>query len=89
MSYLDLQQIIPSNSLVVHFMVGIICITTALILDESKAALLSAEEDHKVDWKVIQSAAGGSRSWNIASDEASVMLELVGKVTSSCAMSEA
>jgi hypothetical protein len=36
-----------------------------------------------------ESAAGGSRSWNIASDEASVMLELIGKVTSSCAMSEA
>jgi hypothetical protein len=49
MSYLDLQQIIPSNPLVVHFMVGIIRITTAFILDECKAALLSAEEDHKVD----------------------------------------
>jgi len=33
---LDLQEVVPTNALVVHLMVGFICITTALILNEGK-----------------------------------------------------
>lgn len=35
-TYFNLQQVIAANTLVVHFMVGIIGITTGLILNEGK-----------------------------------------------------
>ena len=37
-TYFNLQQVIAANTLVVHFMVGIIGITTGLILNEGKPA---------------------------------------------------
>jgi hypothetical protein len=36
-SYLDLQQIITANTLVVHLVVGIVRITATLILNEGEA----------------------------------------------------
>lgn len=36
--YLNLQNVVWCKTLVVHLMVGVICITTALILDKGKAA---------------------------------------------------
>lgn len=36
---LDLQQVIPTNALVVHLMVGVICVATALILNECEPTL--------------------------------------------------
>ena len=36
-AYLDLQDIVASNALVVHLMISIIGITTILIFDECKA----------------------------------------------------
>jgi hypothetical protein len=36
MSYLNLQQVIPTDALVVHLVVGVIRITTTLILNEGK-----------------------------------------------------
>ena len=37
MVYLDLQQIISTDAFVVHLMVSIICITTALILNKGES----------------------------------------------------
>lgn len=37
-AHLNLQQIISTDSLVMHFVVGIVCITAALVLDECKAS---------------------------------------------------
>ena len=37
LSYLDLQQVVPTDALVVHLVVRFIRITTALILNEGKA----------------------------------------------------
>ena len=37
-SYFNLQQVVTTNTLIVHLMIGIIRITTALILHERKAA---------------------------------------------------
>jgi hypothetical protein len=36
-SYLNLQQVITSDALVVHLMIGIICITATLVLYESES----------------------------------------------------
>lgn len=41
LSHLDFQKVVPTNTLVVHLMVGIICVTTALILNESESAYVS------------------------------------------------
>jgi hypothetical protein len=49
-TYLDLQKIISTNALVVHLMVGIICITTAFIFDEGKST--SCVNDIRVDTNV-------------------------------------
>jgi hypothetical protein len=46
--YLNLQQIIMSNALVVHFMIGIIGIPTALIFNECKPT--SSVNDIRVDF---------------------------------------
>jgi hypothetical protein len=37
LTYLDFQQIVTSDAFVVHFIVGIVGITAALILNESEA----------------------------------------------------
>lgn len=36
-SYLNLQQVVSPNSLVVHLMIGIIGIATAFVFDKGKA----------------------------------------------------
>lgn len=41
-AYLDLQQVVASYALVVHLVVGIIGIATALVLDEGEACAVSA-----------------------------------------------
>jgi hypothetical protein len=51
-TYLNLQEIIAANTLVVHLMVGIICITTTLVLDERKSTF--GVNDIRVDFKVDQ-----------------------------------
>ena len=43
LSYLDLQQVVSTNALVVHLVVSIICVTTALVLNECEAKNVSAE----------------------------------------------
>jgi hypothetical protein len=37
LSYLDLQQVVPTDALVVHLVVSVICVTTALVLNECEA----------------------------------------------------
>src|SRR5271156_6152820 len=37
-AYLNLQQIVAANALIVHLMVGIICVTTAFVFDEGETA---------------------------------------------------
>ena len=37
----------------------------------------------------VQSTGGGAGSWDIAADKTTVVLELIGKITSSRAMTEA
>lgn len=37
-SYLDLQEIIAADALVVHLMVSVVSIATALVLDKCEAA---------------------------------------------------
>lgn len=40
-AHLNLQKVIATNALVVHFMVSVIGVATALILDKSKAVEIS------------------------------------------------
>jgi hypothetical protein len=68
-------------------MIGIISITAALILNKGEAATcqLMVGEKSKL---ALQSAAGSSRSGNVASDQVSIVLKLIRQVTSSRAMTE-
>ena len=64
-TYFDLQYIISAEPLIVHLMVGIICISTTLILDKSETDSTSATFDRErrrrnnrcrkltVDWQLI------------------------------------
>jgi hypothetical protein len=47
---LDLQEVIPSNAFVVHLMVGVIRIATALILNECKPT--SSVNEIRVDFNL-------------------------------------
>lgn len=42
MSYLDLQQVITTDTLVMHLVVGIIGIASVLVFDKSKACWVSS-----------------------------------------------
>jgi hypothetical protein len=44
-SYLDLQKIIATDALVVHLMVSIVSIATALVLDKCEAARIVSVQD--------------------------------------------
>ena len=43
-THLDLQQVVTANALVVHLIVSIVGITTALVLNEGEAIAVSAQE---------------------------------------------
>ena len=58
MTNLDLQEVISSNALIVHFMVCVVSVATALIFDESEADVFVSHEAKgkrvarlTVDWK--------------------------------------
>ena len=72
-TYLNLQKIIASNALVVHLMVGIISVTTALVLDEGKPEKLlrQGERDDVMEYN-IQSARRCSGSWNVTANKATI-----------------
>jgi hypothetical protein len=40
-TYFDLQDIVPTDSLVVHLVIGIICISTAFVLDKGETIAVS------------------------------------------------
>jgi hypothetical protein len=42
-AYLNLQNVIAADALVVHLMVGIISIATVLVLNKSEATAMSAQ----------------------------------------------
>jgi hypothetical protein len=42
--YLYLQQVVAANPLIVHLMICIVCVTAALVLDESKTSLVRTME---------------------------------------------
>lgn len=88
LSYLNLQKIIPANILVVHLMVGIVCITTALIFNKGKAryclVMDRCERDftkRTVGWKhfwVLECHSGQDvHSWYFQSAEAQTIPLLV------------
>ena len=70
-AHLDLQEIITANALVVHLVVGIIGIASALIFDEGKAEDISMCRQHE-QYHHSQSAGGSTRSWYVTSHKASV-----------------
>ena len=47
-AYLDFQDVITTKTLVVHLMISIVCIATALILDEGKAGRCMSMEAEKL-----------------------------------------
>lgn len=40
-TYLDLQQVVATNALVVHLMVGVVSVAAALVLNEGEAGRLA------------------------------------------------
>jgi hypothetical protein len=71
-AYLDLQQVIAANALVVHLVVGIISIAAALVFDESKPAGLLEPGACAQGRKHSQARRGGARGRDVAADEAAV-----------------
>jgi hypothetical protein len=77
LTYLDLQEIIPTNTLVMHLMVGIICISAALIFNECKSTYVSTilELTPMLLEKYSQTTGSSSRSWDVAADKAAIAVD--------------
>lgn len=79
-TYLDLQQIIAANSLVVHLVVGVISVPAALVLDKGEAEWLieymakRSSRMGRVGRGNLQSARGRTRCRNVATDETTVAM---------------
>jgi hypothetical protein len=73
-SYLDFQQVITTNALVMHLMIRIISITTALVLDEGEARIdFNYGTTFMIFlWQNLQATRCGSRSWNVTPNKAAV-----------------
>lgn len=71
-TYLNLQQVIAADALVVHLVVGVIGIATALVLDESEAAGLLAPYGWVQARRYSQTRGSRARGRNIAADKATV-----------------
>ena len=77
MSYLNFQDIVAPKTLVVHLVIGIICVAPTLIFDESEPdGRVSPSAFYKVETAPslsnLQSACSASWSRNVASHKASV-----------------
>jgi hypothetical protein len=70
-SHLDLQEVIATNALVVHLMVRVVCVATALVLDKGEAVRLAAAACGGLGG-YLQPARGGARGGDIAADEAAI-----------------
>jgi hypothetical protein len=72
-AYLDLQNIVASDALVMHIMISFIGIATILIFDKCEA-----ESDEPACWFVVggrrclQSAAGRSGGRNVTADKTAI-----------------
>ena len=73
-AYLNLQQVIATNALIVHLMVRIVSITSVLILDKCKAESKVSDAQHVMQSRDpnLQSAAGRTRCRNITPDQATI-----------------
>lgn len=71
-TYLDLQQVVAADALVVHLMIGIIGVATAFVLDESKAAGQLAPDGHVLARGYSQARGSRARGRNVAADKATV-----------------
>ena len=72
--YLNLQEVIASDTLVVHLVVSIVGVAAALILDKCEPAFVSTKLETKQKRKRSHSQAAGSSSWswNIAANKTSI-----------------
>lgn len=72
--YLNFQQVITTNAFVVHFMVRIISITAAFVLDEGKSRIdISTEPDALSSLgENLQATRCSSRGWDVTPDKATV-----------------
>lgn len=74
-TYLNLQNIITIKTLVVHLMIGIICITATLILYESEptlvltASVVGLKGSQDID---LQTTGGSPGSGDVATDETTI-----------------
>ena len=89
LSYLNLQDIVSTDALVMHFVVGIVSITAALVFHKGKAIEMSTEKTDGRRMIHLQSAGSSPRSRNVASDQTTIVLELIGEITSTSAMTKA
>ena len=73
-TYLNLQHVVTTDTLIVHLMVGIICITAMFVLNESKPT--SSVNDIRVATNGIginsQTTGSSSRSWNVTTDKTTI-----------------
>lgn len=77
LTHLNLQEIIPSNSLIVHLVVGIVGIASTLVFNEGKAEDISTRELSETvkpltaDWKPSEElgyhSAQAVRTWTMQS----------------------
>ena len=69
-------------------MVGIVSVSTTLVFNKGKAFNLVSNVLIKGELN-LQSAASRSWSRNVTTDQATISFKLIGKLTSSCPMTEA
>lgn len=72
-SYLDLQDVVAADTLVVHFVVGVIGIATVLILNKGKTKPYPSVGHSPITGGIntgnIQPAASGAWSGNVTTDK--------------------
>lgn len=71
-SYLDLQEVIATDALVVHLVVGVIGIATTLVLDEGEAAGLLEPCGRVQGMRYSQAGGRRARGGDVAADQAAV-----------------
>lgn len=72
MTYLDLQQVIAADALVVHLVIRVIGIAARLVFHEGEAAGRLEPGSRRRARTNSQSTRGGARSGNVAADKAAI-----------------
>lgn len=88
MSYLDLQDIVTADSLVMHLVVGIVRVSARFILDKGEAGGPVSQVRASMN-ESLQSAGGGARGRNVAADQATIVLKLIGEIACTSAVTKA